>query len=72
MNKHHKKVMKSQKRITVKVIPQRYFMIYIRVLLKMQEILKETSPSRKLFETVNFAFMNFFDSLVKITILSVL
>ena len=34
----------------------------------MQEILKETSPSRKLFETVNFAFMKFFDFLVKIAI----
>ena len=32
---------------------------------KMQEIIKQTGPSRQLFETVNFAFMNFFNFLVK-------
>ena len=35
---------------------------------KMQKIIKQVGPSRQLFETVNFAFMKFFDSLVKITI----
>ena len=41
MNKHHKKVMKSQKKMfTVKVILQRYLMTYIRAHLKMQEIMK--------------------------------
>ena len=28
--------------------------------LKMQQIIKQTSPSRQLFEAVNFAFMKFF------------
>ena len=32
---------------------------------KMQQIIKQVGPSRQLFETVNFAFMNFFDFLVK-------
>ena len=41
MNKHHKKVMKSQKKMfTVKVTVQRYSMIYLRAPLKMQEIMK--------------------------------
>ena len=31
----------------------------------MQEIIKQAGPSRQLFETVNFAFMKNFDSLVK-------
>ena len=31
----------------------------------MQEIIKQVGPSRQLFETVNFAFMKFFDFLVK-------
>ena len=31
----------------------------------MQEIIKQAGPSRQLFETVNFAFMKIFDSLVK-------
>ena len=35
---------------------------------KMQQIIKQVGPSRQLFETVNFAFMNFFDFLVKIVI----
>ena len=34
----------------------------------MQKLIKQTSPSRYLLETVNFAYMKFFDSLVKITI----
>ena len=31
----------------------------------MQKIIKPRSPSRQLLETVNFAFIKFFDSLVK-------
>ena len=31
----------------------------------MQEIIKQAGSSRQLFETVNFAFMKFFDFLVK-------
>ena len=34
----------------------------------MQRIIKETGPSGQLFETVNFAFMKIFDSLVKIAV----
>ena len=34
----------------------------------MQKIIKLRSFSRQLLETVNFAFMNFFDSLVKIAV----
>ena len=34
----------------------------------MQKIIKLSSPSRQLLETVNFAFMKFFDSLVKIAV----
>ena len=34
----------------------------------MQKFIKETGPSRQLFETVNFAFMKFFDFLVKIVL----
>ena len=32
----------------------------------MQKIIESRSPSRQLLETVNFAFMKIFDSLVKI------
>ena len=35
---------------------------------KMQQIIKQTSPSRQLFETINFVFMNFFYFLVKLAI----
>ena len=35
-------------------------------MLKMQKIIKGTGPSVQHFETVNFAFMKFFDVLVKI------
>ena len=42
-----------------------YFVSYIRVSLKNQKIIKQRSSSRKLFETVNFAFMEIFDSLVR-------
>ena len=35
---------------------------------KMQQIIKQAGPSRQLFETVNFAFMKFFDFLIKIVI----
>ena len=35
----------------------------------MQEIIKQAGSSRQLFETVNFAFMKFFDFLVKTALL---
>ena len=35
---------------------------------KMQKIIKQVSPSRQLFETVNFAFMKIFDFLVKLAL----
>ena len=35
----------------------------------MQKTIKLRSPSRQLLETVNFAFMKFFDFLVKIAFL---
>ena len=31
----------------------------------MQQIIKQVDPSKQFFETVNFAFMKIFDSLVK-------
>ena len=34
----------------------------------MEKIMKQTGPSRQLFETINFAFMKIFDFLVKIAI----
>ena len=34
----------------------------------MQEIIKQAGSSRQLFETVNFAFMKFFDFSVKIAL----
>ena len=34
----------------------------------MQQIIEQVGPSRQLFEIVNFAFMKFFDFLVKIAI----
>ena len=34
----------------------------------MQKIIEQVSPSRQLFETINFAFMKNFDFLVKIAI----
>ena len=43
-------------------------MIYKRLPLKMQTIIKSRCPSRQLLETVNFAFMKIFDFLVKIAI----
>ena len=36
---------------------------------KMQQIIKQAGPSRQLFETVNFAFMKFFDLLIKTALL---
>ena len=51
--------------VKVKVIGQRYFVIYKRSPLKMQKIIKPRSPSRQLLETVNFAFMKIFDFIVK-------
>ena len=47
---------------------QTYFVIYKRSPLKMQKIKKPRNPSRQLSETVNFAFINFFDFLVKIAL----
>ena len=47
---------------------QRYFVIYKRSPLKIQKIKKLRSPSRQLSETVNFAFIIFFDFLVKIAL----
>ena len=44
---------------------ERYFVKKITASLKMQNIIKQRSPSRQLFETINFAFMKIFDSLVK-------
>ena len=35
---------------------------------KMQQIIKQSNPSRQLFETVNFAFMKIFDFLIKIAL----
>ena len=32
---------------------------------KMKQIIKQVGPSRQFFETVNFAFMKFFDFLIK-------
>ena len=32
---------------------------------KIQQIIKQAGPSSQLFETINFAFMKIFDSLVK-------
>ena len=70
MTKHLQKVMKSQKMVKVKVIGQRYFVIYKRSPLKMQKIIKPRSAraSRQLLETVTFAFMKIFDFLVKIAV----
>jgi len=45
-----------------------YFVIKIRPSLKMQKIIKQKSPSRQLFETVNLASMIFFLFLLKIVI----
>ena len=63
-----KRLWKAKKMFKVTLKLQRYFVIYIRSPLEMQKIIKQTSPRRKLLETVNFAFMKFFYSLVKITI----
>ena len=52
--------------VTLKL--QRYFVIYKRSPLKMQKIIKPRSPNGQLLETVNFAFINFFDFLVKIAV----
>ena len=48
---------------------ERYFVIKIRPSPKMQKIIKLRSPSRQLSETVNFAFIIFFDFSVKIALL---
>ena len=63
-----KRLWKAKKMVKVKVIGQRYFVIYKRSPLKMQKIIKPRSPSRQLLETVNFAFMKIFDFLVKIAV----
>ena len=54
--------MKSQKKVKVKVIGQRYFVIHKRSPFKMQKTI------RQLLETVNFAFIKIFDLLVKIAL----
>ena len=36
---------------------------------KMQQIIKQAGPGRQLFETVNFAFMEIFDFLIKTALL---
>ena len=62
--------MKNQKKNdNLKTQIERYFAIKIRPSLKMQKIIKQRSPSRQLFETINFAIMKIFDFLVKIAIL---
>ena len=60
--------MKNQKNGNLNTQIERYFVIYKRSPLKMQEIKKPRCPSRQLSETVNFAFIKFFDSLVKIAL----
>ena len=47
--------------VKVKVIGQRYFVIYTRSPLKLQKIIKLRSLDRQLLVTVNFAFMKIFD-----------
>ena len=63
-----KRLWKVKKMVMVTLKLQRYFVIYKRSPLKMQKIKKPRSPSRQLLETVNFAFIFFFDFLVKIVI----
>ena len=60
--------MKNQKNGNFNTQIERYFAIKIRPSLKMQKIIKQRSPSRQLFETVNFAFKKNFDFLVKLAI----
>ena len=60
--------MKSQKNNQVDPQISRYFVIYIRATLKMQQKIKLTCPSRQLFLKITFAFMKIFDFLVKIAI----
>ena len=60
--------MKNQKNGHFNTQIERYCVIKIRPSFKTQKIIKQRSPSRQLFETINFAFMNFFDFLVKIAI----
>ena len=50
--------------VTLKL--QRYSVIYTWASLKMQQIIKQTSPSMQLYEAVNLTFMNFFDFSVRI------
>ena len=64
--------MKNQKIGNLNTQIERYFVIKIKLSLKMQKIIKQRSPSRQLFETINFAFMKTFDSLVKIAIFGAL
>ena len=60
--------MKSQKNGQSTAQITRYFVIYKMASLKMHQIIKQASPSRQLFEAVNFTFMKVFDFLVKIAI----
>ena len=65
MKYHHKWVMKNQKNGNLNTHTERSFVIQIWASLKMQKIITQRSSSRQLLETVNFAFMKIFDSLVK-------
>ena len=71
MKQHHKCVMKNKKNSNLNTQIERYFVIQIRASIKMQKIVEQRSPSRQLFETVNFAFMKILDFLVKIAIFRV-
>ena len=46
MNKHHKKVMKRQKNVQSNAQVAKIFCDLCKVTLKMQKIIKQTSPSR--------------------------
>ena len=60
--------MKNKKNGNLNTQIEKYFATKIRPSLIMQNIKKQRNISRQLFEAVNFAFMNFFDFLVKIAI----
>ena len=63
--------MKNQEDGNLNTQIERYFVIKIRPSIKIQKLIKQRSPLKQLFETVNFAFMKIFDSLVKNTIFRV-
>ena len=60
--------MKNKKNGNFNTQIERYFAIEIWASLEMQKFIKPRCPSRQLLETVNFAFMKIFDSLVKIAV----